>query len=120
MTSTTPAGPTAPLLGVDGTDTTTANEAQAFAGFLQQADGAIGTRDGKGAVAALGSALSLARNDETLAPLVARLEVLAKAGVEMEAVLSLLGRAGDRVVDEDLAAAILTARANLHEKAGHH
>ncbi len=121
MTSTTtPAGATAPISGVDGTEsTTTSSEAQALAGLLQQADAAIGGRDGKGAVAALGSALSLARTDETLAPLVARLEVLAKASVEVEAVLSLLGRAGDRAVDEDLVAAILTTRADLHQKAGH-
>lgn len=118
MTSTT-AGATTPSFGAEGIEITPA-EAQAFAGFLQQADTAIGTRDGKGAVAALGSAIGLARSTDTLAPLVARLEVLARAAVETDAVLGLLGRASDRVADAQLEAAILTARADLHEKAGHH
>ena len=119
MTSTTPAVATTPT-GVDGPESTpTAGEAQAFAGFLQQADAAIGSSDAQGALGALASAMGLARSDETLAPLVARLEVLSKAGVESEAVLTLLGRAGDRAVDEDIVAAVLTARAHLHEKAGH-
>ena len=122
MTSLTPAGAPAPITGVDGTDDNITNlhheEAEVFSA-LQAADAALAARDGKAAVAALGTAMGQSRSDGTLAQVVARLESLADAGVEADAVTGLLGRATERAVDPVLESRVLSTSVRMHVRSGH-
>jgi tetratricopeptide (TPR) repeat protein len=128
MTSSTPAGAPKPISGVDGTDDN-ANNANNGANpnhdevevntALQAADAALASRDGKAAISALGTALGQSRSDVSLERIVAKLEVLAEAGTESDAVVGLLGRATERAGDALLETRILRARARLHVRSGH-
>lgn len=123
MTSTTPFGAPTPISGVDGLpvhqDSSLGADDADVAATIAHFDGLLVGGDVRAAVAVLGTALGQCRTEAAVAVIATRIEQLADAGVDSDALLAVIGRALDRVVGADVETRLLRTRVKLHERAGH-
>lgn len=123
MTSTTRSVASAPASGVDVplmpiVASLDAEESD-IAAALAHVDSLVAAGDLRSASSAVASAFGQCRTDAALALVLPRLERLVAAGADGDALLGVLTRALDRVVNADVEARLLRLRVDLHERAGH-